>query len=275
MLHARTDRGGCPLQRRRPDGSRQWPQAEVPFGVEGLLGGAYLVIGQPERWVEWCRAQLARGRDTHTITRATLVFALTIAGSGDEAMAAANGLIDAAEATRNPCVLSFALAAYGFAFRDADPVRARERPAPGPGDRSRQRQPLQRDRPGGQSGPPRGRARRPAGRARLLHCWRSATSTTRATRATSAARWLSSPPFSTGSDATNQRPPSPGSPPAPHRGVVTPRSSTAIAHLREVLGDQTYESLARKGETMTTAAMATYALRPNRPGPSRTERVSK
>ena len=39
---------------------------EVPFGVEGLLGGAYLAIGQPERWVEWCRAQLARGRDTQS-----------------------------------------------------------------------------------------------------------------------------------------------------------------------------------------------------------------
>ena len=38
-----------------------------------------------------------------------------------------------------------------------------------------------------------------------------------------------------------------------------PEINTAIAHLREVLGDQTYESLARKGETMTTAAMATYA----------------
>jgi hypothetical protein len=32
-----------------------------------------------------------------------------------------------------------------------------------------------------------------------------------------------------------------------------------IDDLRDVLGDQTYESLARKGETMTTAAMATYA----------------
>jgi hypothetical protein len=37
------------------------------------------------------------------------------------------------------------------------------------------------------------------------------------------------------------------------------RISTAIAHLRQVLGDQTYESLARKGEKMTTAPMATYA----------------
>jgi hypothetical protein len=41
--------------------------------------------------------------------------------------------------------------------------------------------------------------------------------------------------------------------------LVVPEASTAIAHLRDVLGDLTYESVARKGETMTTAAMATYA----------------
>ena len=38
-----------------------------------------------------------------------------------------------------------------------------------------------------------------------------------------------------------------------------PELGTAIAHLREVLGDDAYESLARKGETMTAAAMMTYA----------------
>jgi hypothetical protein len=38
-----------------------------------------------------------------------------------------------------------------------------------------------------------------------------------------------------------------------------PKLSTAITHLRDVLGEATYETLARKGETMTTAAMATYA----------------
>jgi hypothetical protein len=43
-------------------------------------------------------------------------------------------------------------------------------------------------------------------------------------------------------------------------------------HLGDVLGDQAYESLARKGETMTTAAMATCAYDSNRPGPSSTER---
>ena len=41
--------------------------------------------------------------------------------------------------------------------------------------------------------------------------------------------------------------------------ATIPEFSAAIAHLRDVLGDQTYESLARTGETMTTAAMATYA----------------
>jgi hypothetical protein len=42
-------------------------------------------------------------------------------------------------------------------------------------------------------------------------------------------------------------------------GDAMPEFGTAITHLRSVLGDQTYESLAREGVTMTTAAMATYA----------------
>jgi tetratricopeptide (TPR) repeat protein len=46
---------------------------------------------------------------------------------------------------------------------------------------------------------------------------------------------------------------------SPFSAAAFPEITTAITHLRDVLGDQTYESLARKGETMTTAAMATYA----------------
>jgi hypothetical protein len=42
---------------------------------------------------------------------------------------------------------------------------------------------------------------------------------------------------------------------------VIPELDTAIAHLRDVLSDQTYEQLAHKGEAMTTAAMATFAYR--------------
>jgi hypothetical protein len=32
-----------------------------------------------------------------------------------------------------------------------------------------------------------------------------------------------------------------------------------IAHLREALGDQAYETLTRQGQTMTTSAIVTYA----------------
>ena len=46
---------------------------------------------------------------------------------------------------------------------------------------------------------------------------------------------------------------------SPLTASANPLLTNAIAHLRAVLGDQTYESLAREGVTMTTAAMATYA----------------
>ena len=46
---------------------------------------------------------------------------------------------------------------------------------------------------------------------------------------------------------------------SPFTAAILPEFNTAIAHLRDVLGEATYESLARKGETMTTAEMVTYA----------------
>jgi hypothetical protein len=46
---------------------------------------------------------------------------------------------------------------------------------------------------------------------------------------------------------------------SPLSASAVPELSIAITHLRDVLGEQTYESLAHNGETMTTAAMATYA----------------
>jgi hypothetical protein len=46
---------------------------------------------------------------------------------------------------------------------------------------------------------------------------------------------------------------------SPFTVSIVPELITTITHLRDVLGDQTYESLARKGGTMTTAAIVTYA----------------
>ena len=46
---------------------------------------------------------------------------------------------------------------------------------------------------------------------------------------------------------------------SPLSATTFPEINTVIAHLRDVLGEATYKSLAGKGEAMTTAAMATYA----------------
>jgi hypothetical protein len=41
--------------------------------------------------------------------------------------------------------------------------------------------------------------------------------------------------------------------------VTIPELNSVISDLREALGDETYDSVARKGDAMTTAAMVTYA----------------
>ena len=100
-------------------------RGEVPFGIEGLLSTAYLYAGQPELAVEWCRSRVQSGRDTHTVSRVSLLISLAVAQSDEEAIAATAGLIEAAEATRNPWALSIALLAFGVAhLHVADPVGA-------------------------------------------------------------------------------------------------------------------------------------------------------
>jgi predicted ATPase/class 3 adenylate cyclase len=232
---------------------------EMPFGTEGLLGGAYLGIGQPERWVEWCREQLARGRDTHAFTRTMLVYALTIAGWRDAAMAAATGLIDAAEATRNPHILTNALLAYGLAFLDADPVSALDA--------------LQRSLMIAQDSGNRMNESHAALRLAEVEAHHE-DRTTALDHITLAIRTCHD-----SGNAAAIRPPLAAlaafldqlgrhAPAATIAGfaVVSPMTAasipeiyTAIAHLRHLLGDQTHESLARKGNAMTTAAMVAYA----------------
>ena len=231
---------------------------EVPYGIEGVLGGAYTAIGQPERAVELCRAQLARGRDTHTITRTCLVLYLTIEGPSDEAMTVADGLIDAAEATRNPLVLCHALLAYGFAFRDTDPTRALEAMRRGLAIAQDSRNRSSEShlaavlcRVEAKYGDP----------VAALNYFRVAIHNHHESGNTT----LISTPLAVlaaffdrlgryESAATIA-----GIAFRPVTAASFPELSTAITHLRDVLGDQAYESLARKGETMATAAMVTYA----------------
>ena len=230
----------------------------LPGGIEAWLGLVYIAIGQPERWAELCRAQLARRRDNDVHIRAWLVFALSVAGSGGEARDSADGLIEAAEATGNPSLLAWALFAYGAAFRNADPVGAL--------NAHRRGLVIAQD-----SGNRTHASALAVFLARLeaehgdtvsafdhlalaIRNYHNAGDTTaiRVPLAVLAALF----------DRIGRYEPAAtiaGFALSPIAAAAVLEITTAITHLREVLGDQTYESLARKGETMTTAAMATYA----------------
>jgi hypothetical protein len=231
---------------------------ELPFGAEGLLPSVYIPIGHPERCVEWCRARLARGHDTRFMTRTTLVMALTVAGSNNEAIAAAKGLTEAAEATRNPWALSFALFTYGFAFCDTDSVRALDA--------------LRRGMVIAQDSGNRANesflaitlARVEAEHGDPLAALEYVTLAIRNFHDSGNEAVMRSPLAILAAllDRLGRREPAAtiaGYAFSPISAAGFPEISTTIAHLRDVLGDQTYESLARKGETMTTAEMVTYA----------------
>jgi predicted ATPase len=230
----------------------------LPYGSDALLGGVFLAIGQPERLAEWCRAQLARRRDTDVHIRAWLVLALAVAGSGGEAMDSADGLIEAAEATGNPSLLAFALLSYGAAFRDADPVGALHA--------------LGRGLVIAQDSGNRAQtcalavllARLEAEQGDSVSAFDHLTLAIRnyhnagdtiTIRVPLAG--LAAPFYQLGCSETDAT--IAGFALSPIAAAAVPEITTAITHLRDVLREATYESLARKGETMTTSAIATCA----------------
>jgi len=232
---------------------------EVPYGIEGWLASTYQIIGQPQRAVEWCRTQIASGRDTHGLSRVCLVLALPHAATLDEAMAAATGLLDTAESTRNPYAISFAMLAYGLAYRDADPDHALDVMrrglvvAQGSGNRTIATQlAASTALLEANSGDPFAALGHFAEAIRNYYdmgnnpTMRSSMASLAVCldnlgRSESAATLVgfAYDPLTT--------------------GVWVPEMNHVITHLREVLGDQAYESLARKGENMTTAEIVTYA----------------
>ncbi len=232
---------------------------KVSYFGEGWLGSAYLFVGQPARYVELCRAQLSRTGDTNTMAWANLVFALAVSGSTDEAMATANSLIDAADAIRNPWVLLYVLFVCGYAFRDTDSGRALQALrravliAQDTGNRFFETQlgywlcgleAEQGDRVATLDHLASAiRNNYESGNIGMLHNPLAilAVVLDRLGRYEPAATI-------TGFAAVN-----------PMAATTLPELSTAVTHLRAVLGDQAYESLAGKGEVMTIAAIATYA----------------
>jgi predicted ATPase len=232
---------------------------KVSYFGEVFLGSAYMFVGQPERYLEMCRAQLTRSGDTNTFARVHLVVALGVCGRADEAMVTANGLIDAAEATGNPWVLAYALLACSYAFRDTDSGRALEAirssvlVAQDSGNRLWETQfshwlAVLEAEHGDRVAALDYLAvaicnNHESGNIGMLH-------NPLAVLAVLLDRFERYEPAATivGFATVN-----------PMAATTLPELGTAITHLREVLGDQTYESLATKGEAMTISAMVTYA----------------
>jgi hypothetical protein len=231
---------------------------QIPHEGEVWLGGAYLAKGWPERWVEVCRNVLARSPTAHVLARASLVVALTMTGSDDEAMALSEGLLAAADAIENPQVMSYALLAYGIVHRNVDPIAAYEA----------HRRGLQVAQ---DSGNRFAESYHAANLARIAATHAEATDAldyvTLAIRNFHDCGSFSLLPGSIAILATlldrlghyEHAATIGGYAATDFTRTTNPEFDTTIAHLRDVLGDQTYESLARKGEAMTTAAMVTYA----------------
>jgi hypothetical protein len=181
-----------------------------------------------------------------------------LAGSGGEAMDSADGLIEAAEATGNPHMLTLALAAYGWAFRDAHPVEALNA--------------LDRALAIAQDSGSRANvsslapflARLESEHGDTLAAFDHLTLAIRNLHNAGDTTVIRSPLAVLAAlfDRLARYEPAAtiaGFALGPLTAGAFPEITTAIAHLRDVLGDQTYESLARKGETMTTADIVAYA----------------
>jgi predicted ATPase/class 3 adenylate cyclase len=232
---------------------------QVPH--EGLvwLGGAYLAKGRPERWVEVCRNVLAQSPSTHAFARACLAVALTMTGANDEAMAASEGLLAGADASRNPQVMTYARLAYGMVYQNVDPVAAYEA----------HRQGLKIAQDSGnrfaESYHAGNLARLAVTHAEPVEAFDyidlairnfydsgsfSILPSSLAILATLLNRLGHYEPAATISGCAGTA----------FTRTTYPEFNSTITHLREVLGGDAYESLARAGENSTSAAMAAYAF---------------
>ena len=230
----------------------------VPADLETSSGVVYSHAGRSDRWVDLCRRVIAAEADPHMITRACLAMALYFLGEGDEAKVASRGLVAEADTTENPNRACFALVAYGVANHDADPVAAYDA----------LRRALTVAKESGN--------RQMESAAAVTMCMFASTDRDPIDffqNLTAAIRHY----YDAGNVANlcnalailaailerlgrhEQAATISGFAATDFARAGYRQLNAAIDHLHDALGEATYESLARKGKTMTTAAMVTYA----------------
>ncbi|MFY9922267.1 MAG: adenylate/guanylate cyclase domain-containing protein, partial [Mycobacterium sp.] len=230
----------------------------MPAGFETWFAGVFNMIGQAERTVEWCRALLAHGPDPYGLVSAGLILGLIRTGDDAEAIAVAKQLVDAADAIPNPWARSYALLIYGMACCDADPLNAREALRRGLASAHESGNRYNESHMANVLGRLEARYGDPLAAMEHLslaiHNYHDSGNfaVMRVPLASLAALLHRLGCHKPGATIA-------GYAFSPITKGWVPELGTAITELREVLGDDQYESLARRGEAMTTSAMAAYA----------------
>ncbi|WP_369816593.1 adenylate/guanylate cyclase domain-containing protein [Mycobacterium sp. E740] len=230
------------------------------FDIEPTaLGGAYITVGASAQWLQLCRSQFARGGEINAFNRGSMVMALLTSGNIAEAKVLSIDLLAASEATDNPGAAAYALLAYGYSTRDEDPGAAYEALR-------------------------RGLAIAHSSGNRMTEAYLAVNISTLAGSrgvADDALEFLTIAINNFYDSGSYSHIVSPLGVLAArldqigrYEGAATivgfaatafalatfPEINAAIAHLREVLGERTYEALTRAGASMTSAQVAHFAL---------------
>jgi tetratricopeptide (TPR) repeat protein len=234
-------------------------RGEVPFGLDGLLGGTYMVIGELEKALDWEDRYLDHRSDPLAISRSNRILQLVMAGRREEAMAAVPEVLSAAEATSNPYAVSGALLAVGFAFRDIEPEKALDAMRRGlviahtSGNRATEGYLA--------SNIARLEAQRDDWASALDHL----TLTLQINRDSGSVTAIRSPlgilvgvlaDFECHEQAATVA----GFAASALTATALPEFGATVSRLRQILGADAYQSHAGRGESMTTSAIAAYAL---------------
>jgi hypothetical protein len=240
----------------------------VAYEGQYSSGVVYSVAGHPERWVELCRKAIAAQTTPLTVTRGCLCIGLRLLGKGIDARLAADGLLAAADATDNPNTACFALMGHGAAHMDSDSVAAYHsyrralKIAQETGNRQMETAAatllcvLAADEDDPFFGTSHDDTMDPLDYlAVIIRRYHDAGNVT----------MIQNPLTILAAvfdrlELHEQAATIAGFAATEMARAGYPKISATLAHLSDVLGEQTYEYLAHKGEAMTNAAMAGYAL---------------
>jgi predicted ATPase len=231
----------------------------IPYEIDTELAGHYGMEGDLRRWIDYCRNKIAVQLGPLIYTRGYLVSALSVANALDEAIMESVCLGTPDKSTDNPALVSWALNMYAWVRHSTDPAAAYEA----------HRRGLRIAEESGN---------------RLLETYhagnlcRLAAAHGESAEAFDLVTQAIRNYFNSGNFSLMPQPLAvlvthldqlgyyeaaatiSGFTTSPFVGNYYPELRAALGHLRQVLGDNAYESLASAGNDMTNAGMATYVF---------------